>query len=298
VFSCVCMCFHCVFTAETCTFGTFHMYTKIHMYYILYMKCTVLLVFLCIFMCFYVFSLCFHCRNMYFCYISHVYQNTYVPYIIHEMHSFASVFMCFHLFLCVFIAETCTFGTFHMYTKIHMYHILYMKCTVLLAFSCVFMCFHVFSLCFHCRNMYFWYISHVYQNTHVPYIIHEMHSFASVSMCFHVFSCVFTVISLRKHLLLVHFTCLYQNTHKPYILHEIHSFASILMCFHCVFTAETCTFDTFPTYTKIHMYHIFYMKCTVLLGFLFVFTVFSLQKHFLLMRFTCIPKYTCTIYST
>jgi hypothetical protein len=111
-----------------------------------------------------------------------------------------------------------------MYTKIHMYHILYMKCTVLLVFSCVFMCFHVFSLYFQCRNMYFIYISHVYQNTHVPYIIHEMHSFASVFMCFHVFSCVF-------------------------------------LCFHCVLT------------------------------------VFSLQKHVLLVHFTYIPKYTCTIYS-
>jgi hypothetical protein len=118
------------------------------------------------------------------------------------MHSFDSVFMSFH---CVFTAETCTFGTFHMYTKIHIYHIFYMKCTVLLVFS---------------------------------------------------------------------------------------------MCFHCVFTAETCTFGTFHMYTKIHMYHIFYIKCTVLLVFSCVFTVFSLQKHVSLVHFTCIPKYTCTIYST
>jgi hypothetical protein len=115
------------------------------------------------------------------------------------MHSFASVLMCFH---CVFTAETCTFGTFHMYTKIHMYHIFYMKCTVLL-----------------------------------------------------VFSCIFTVFSLQKHVLLVHFTCIYQNTHVPYILNGIHSFASVFMCFHCVFTvfciAETCTFGTFYMYTKI-----------------------------------------------
>jgi hypothetical protein len=142
-FACVLMCFHCVFTAETCTFGIFHMFmpkytctiystwnaqfclffnvfslcfywrninfwyilhefTKQHMYHIFYMKCTVLLVF----------SLCFHCRNMYFWYISHAYQNTHVPYVLHEMHSFASVFMCFH---CVLTAETCNFGTFHMY---------------------------------------------------------------------------------------------------------------------------------------------------------------------------------------
>jgi hypothetical protein len=131
-----------------------------------------------------VFLLCFHCRNMYFWYISNVYKNTHVTNIIHEMHSFASVFMCFH---CVFSEETYTFDTFNMYTKIHMYHILYMKCTVFLVFSQ-----------FHCRNMYFWYISHVYKNTHVPYIMYEIHSFASV----------FIVYLLQKHLLLVHFTCI------------------------------------------------------------------------------------------
>jgi hypothetical protein len=110
--------FSCVFTAETCTFGTFQMYTKIHMKHIFYMKCTVKLVFS------YVFFLCFHCKHMYFWCILHVYKNTHVPYILHQMHSFASVFMCFH---CVFTVETRTFGTFHMYTKIHMCHILYMK---------------------------------------------------------------------------------------------------------------------------------------------------------------------------
>jgi hypothetical protein len=194
----------------------------------------------------------------------------------------------------------------------------------------------VFTLCFHCRNMSFWYISHVYQNTYALYILYEMHNFASVFMCFY---CVFTVFSLQKHLLLVHVTCIYQNTHVPYILHEMHSFASVFMCFYCVFTAETCTFSTFSCIQKIHMYHIFYMKCTILLAFLCVFTVFSLQKHLILVHFTCIyqntdvpyilhkmhsfasvficfhcvftaetctfgtfhmyiPKYTCTIYST
>jgi hypothetical protein len=179
---------------------------------------------------------------MYFWYISHVSQNTHVPYILHEMHSFASVLMCF---LCFLTAETCTFGTFIMYTEIHISHTFYMKCTVLL-----------------------------------------------------VFSCVFTVFSLQKHVLLVHFTCIYQNTHVPYVLHEMHSFASVLMCFHCLFTAETCIFRTFHMYTKIHMYHIFFVKCTVLLWFSCVFTKFSLQKHVVLVHLTCMPKYTCTIYST
>jgi hypothetical protein len=155
-------------------------------------------VFWCLFMCFHMFSLCFHCRNMYVWYISYVYQNTQVPYILHEMHCFANVFISFHCVLlqkheflvhftcipkytcniysswnalfckcfhCVFTAKTYTSSTFHMYTKIYLYHIFYMKCTVLLVFN-------VFSMCFHCRNMYFWYISHVYQNTHVPYVLH------------------------------------------------------------------------------------------------------------------------------
>jgi hypothetical protein len=160
------------------------------------------------------------------------------------------------VFSCVFIAETWTFKTFDMYTKIHMYHIFYMKCTVLLVFLCVFtvfllqkhvflvhftcipkytfaiystwnaqvcLYFNVFSMCFHCRNMYLWYISHVYQNTHVLYILHEMHSFFIVYMCFHCRNMYFWYIS---HV--------YQNTHVPYTLHEMHSFASVFMCFHCV----------------------------------------------------------------
>jgi hypothetical protein len=171
------------------------------------------------------------------------------------MHSVASFFICFH---CVFTLETRTFGTFHMYTKIHMYHIFYMKCTVLLVFCCVFT---VFSLQTHVLL----HISHLYQNTHVPYILHEMHSFAIVFMCFHCRNKYFWYIS---HV--------YQNTHVPYILHEIHSFASVFMCFHCVFTVETRTFRTFHMYTKFHMYYIFYMKCTVLLVFSCVFFVFSL----------------------
>jgi hypothetical protein len=116
-------------------------------------------------------------------------------------------------------------------------------------------------MCFHCRNMYFWYISHVYTK------IHMYHIFYMKCTPLLVFSWIFTVFSLQKHVLLIHFTCLYQNTHEPCILHEIHSFASILMCFQCVFTKETCTSSTFHMYTKIHMYHIFYMKCTVLLVF-------------------------------
>jgi hypothetical protein len=107
-----------------------------------------------------------------------------------------------------------------------------------------------------------------------------------------VFSCVFTVILLQKHVLLVHLTCLYQNTHETCILHEMHSFASVFMYFHYVFTARTCSFGKFHMYTKIHMYHIFFIKDTVLLVFLCVFTVFLLQKHVLLEHFTCIYQNT------
>jgi hypothetical protein len=122
--------------------------TRLHMYRTLYIKCTVLLVFLLSFHwrnmyfcyishvhkithvryfihemhCFVSVFMCFHCRNIYFSYISHAHKNTHEPYFIHEMHCFASVFMCFHL---VFTAETCTFGTFNMNTRIHMYHKFY-----------------------------------------------------------------------------------------------------------------------------------------------------------------------------
>jgi hypothetical protein len=128
--------FSCVFTAKTYTSSKFHMHTKIHMYHIFYMKCTVFLLFF----------LCFHCRNM--------------------------------------------------YTNIHLYHIFYIKCTVLLVFSCVFT---VFSLQKHELLVNFTWI---YQNTHVPYILHKMHRFASV----------LTVFSLQKHILLVHLTCIQKYT--------------------------------------------------------------------------------------
>jgi hypothetical protein len=184
----------------------------------------------------------------------------------------------------------------HVYAKIHMYHIFYMKCTVLL----------VFSLCFTAKT----YTSSTF---HMYTKIHMYHIFYKKCTVLLVFSCVFTVFSLQKHELLIHFTWIYQNTHVPYIPHEMHCFPSVFMCFHCVFTAEICFFGTFhmliPKYTwtmystwnalfclcfhvcslcfhcrnsnlwyisheftKIHMYHIFYMKCTVSL-------VFSLCFH-------------------
>jgi hypothetical protein len=111
------------------------------------------------------------------------------------------------------------------------------------------------------------------------------------------FSSIFTGFLLQKHVIW-YISHVYQNTHVPYVIHEMHSFASFFMSFYCVFTAETCTFVKFYMYTKIHMYHIFYMKCTVLLMFSCVFTVFSLQKYVFLVHFTCISKYTYTIYST
>jgi hypothetical protein len=48
--------------------------------------------------------------------------------------------------------------------------------------------------------------------------------------------------------------------------------------------------------TKIHMYNILDIKYTVLLVFFCVFTMFSLQKHVFLVNFTCIQKFTFTIY--
>jgi hypothetical protein len=151
-----------------------------------------------------------------------------------------------------------------------------MKCTVL----------QVFSLCFHCRNMNFWYILHEFTKIHI------YHIFYMKCRVLLVFSCVLTVFSLQEHVLLVHITCIYWNTHVPYILHEMQCFAYVFMCFHYVLTKETCTFGTFHLYTKIHMYHIFYMRCTVLLVFSCAFTVFLLQKHVLLVHFTWIYQNT------
>jgi hypothetical protein len=129
-----------------------------------------------------------------------------------------------------------------------------MKCTVLL----------VFLLSIYCRNMYFWYISHVQKYTHVLYVIHQIHCFLSVFMGFH-------YILLQKHVLLIYLTCTqeytctvlytwnalfckwfdvfsrsfycrsmyfwyishkHKNTHVPNFIHEMHRFASVFMCFH------------------------------------------------------------------
>jgi hypothetical protein len=177
------------------------------------------------------------------------------------MHWFASVFMCFHW---VLTAETGTFGIFHNYTRIHMYHTLYMKYTVLQVFSCVFtvswlqkhvfmvyfsciqeytctilykwnalFCkyFYVFSLCLDCRNIYLWYISHVYKNTYVPYFNMKCTVLQVFSLCFYCRNLFFWYISN-----------VYKNTHVPNFNHEMHCFPSVFMCFHCVFTAETYTF--------------------------------------------------------
>jgi hypothetical protein len=135
------------------------------MYRTLYMKCTVLLVFL----------QSIHCSNMHFWYNSHVQKYTHLPYFIHQIHCFASVLIGYHYILLqkqvLLIYFTCT----PEYT-----------CTVLNTCNALFCkCFHVFSRSFYCWSMYFWYISNVHRNTHVPNFIQEMHCFANVFMCFH-----------------------------------------------------------------------------------------------------------------
>jgi hypothetical protein len=117
--------FYCVFTGETYTFNIFFIYTRKHMYHFLYRKCYVLPVF------WNGISLCIHCTNMYFWYISRIFKNSHVLYFIHELHCFVCVFMCFH-------CKNMFFGTFHIYTRIHMYHTFFMKYTVLIVFSCVY----------------------------------------------------------------------------------------------------------------------------------------------------------------
>jgi hypothetical protein len=139
-FASVFMCFHCVFTAETCTFGTFYMYIP---KYTGTINSTWNIQFC---LCFDVFSLCFHCffkcRNMYFWYIAHVYRKTNVLYILHEMHSFSSIFIYFHW---NWNAEPCTFGTLRMYIPKY-------TCTIILHEM---HSFASFFMCFNCRNMYF-----------------------------------------------------------------------------------------------------------------------------------------------
>jgi hypothetical protein len=170
----------------------------------------------------------FFCKNTYFWYISHIYTKIYMYHIFFiKCIVFSSVFMCVH---CVFIAATFTFGTFHIYIPKY-------TCTIYPTWNAQFCWFfHVCLLGFHCRNICFWYISHVYTK------IHMYHIFYMKCTVLLVFSCFFTVFSMQKHVLLVHFTCIYQNTHKSYILHEIHSFVCVFMSFHCVFTAETWTY--------------------------------------------------------
>jgi hypothetical protein len=111
---------------------------------------------------------------MNFSYISHQLTKIHMNHIFHMK---CTVLLVFSMFF--FTAKTYTSSTFHMYTKIHMYHIFYMKCTVLLVFSCVFT---VFSLQKHVILVYF---TCLYQNTYEPCIVHEMNCFASVFMCFH-----------------------------------------------------------------------------------------------------------------
>jgi hypothetical protein len=124
----------------------------------------------------------------------------------------------------------------------------------------------MFFFCY--RKMYFWYISHVYMNTHVPYLRNEMHCFASVFMCFH---CVFTAETCTIEI--------FHNYTRIHMYHSLYMKWTVLlvffMCFHCVLTAETCTFGIFLSYTR-HMFHTLYMKCTGLQVFSCVFIVFLL----------------------
>jgi hypothetical protein len=145
----------------------------------------------------------------------------------------------------------------------------------------------VLSLCFNCRNMCFWYILHVYTK------IHMYDLFYMKCTVLLVFSCIFTVFSLQKHVLLVHFTCIYQNTHVPYILNGIHSFASVFICFHCVFYCRNMYFWYIShVYQNTSVQYILHKMHS----FVSVFIKFSPQTHVLLVHFTCIPKYTYTIY--
>jgi hypothetical protein len=123
------------------------------------------------------------------------------------MHCFASIFT-------VFLLQKYVFSVYLTCKKEN-------KWTVLYTWNALFCkCFHVFLLCFYWRNMYFLYITYVFKNTHVPYLIQKMHCFASVFMCFHCRNMYFWYISN-----------VYKNKHVPYFIRERHCFASVFMCF-------------------------------------------------------------------
>jgi hypothetical protein len=223
------MCFHYVFTLFSLNKHIHLVYftcIQLHMYHTWYTNSTVLLVFSCVFT---VFSLKKHVLLVYFTWIK--------KYICTILYTWNALFCkC----ICVFTEKTCTFGIFHMDTKIHMYNTLYMKCIVLLAFSCVVMCFHcVFTVSFHWRNILFGYFLHVYQNTHVLYFTHEMHCFASVFICIHWRNIYFWNISHVN-----------KNTHVPYFINEMYSFWSVFMCVYFVSTEENVLFLYFTYIQK------------------------------------------------
>jgi hypothetical protein len=150
-------------------------------------------------------------------------------------------------------------------------------------FSSVFMWFHCIFTAKTCNFGTF------HLNTRKP-IYHTLYMKCTV---FQVFSCVFTKFSLEKHVILVNFTCIQEN--QCIILYTwnalfLKCFFVFSLCCYCVFTAETCNFGNFHTYTRKHMYHTSYTKCTVFQVFSCVFTVFLMQKHVILVDFTCIQE--------
>jgi hypothetical protein len=202
--------------------------------------------------------------NMHFWYISHKYKNTHVPYFTHEMHCFASYFMCSH------------WRTIYIWYISHVYktHVPYFihKMHSFLAFSCIFTMFslkkHVFLVYFTCIQKYTCNILHTWNAVFFK-------CFLVLSLCF-----------LFQNMYILYIPYVFKNTHVLYFIHDMHGIASVFMCFHCIFTAKSFTFCIFQMCLKIHVYDTLYMKCTVLLVFLCI----SLKKHVLLVYFTYIQK--------
>jgi hypothetical protein len=118
---------------------------------------------------------------------------------------------------------------------------------------------------------------HVYMITHEPYFLHAMHCFASV--CFMFFTAEICTLSTNH---------MYTRIH---IYHTLYMKCTVLLVFSCVFNADTCIFGSFYMFTRIYMYHTLFMEATVVVVFLFA----LLQIQVLLVHFTCIQEYTCTI---
>jgi hypothetical protein len=161
-----------------------------------------------------------------------------------------TVFMCFY----------CGFYCRNIYFLVYLTCIQEYKCSILYTWNAMFCkCFHVFLQCFDCKNMYFWYIKHLYKNTHIPHLDMQCTVLS-------VFSCVFTVFLLQKHVLFVIF---HMNT-RIHMYHTFYMQSTVFLVFSCVFTVFLLQKHVFLvdftwiqeyTCTILHTWNALFWKC-------------------------------------